>query len=568
MAARCAHSSGVRSNLLRRVGRVGLWLLALSGLLGGLEARPAAAATTTTTISVMWNWNTETDVVGYRVSWGTTSGAYTHIVDVGNQNTLQFTEPDATIPYYFAIQAYNAGGLTSPYSAEVVSTPVIPPTSPVVVTGAVSAVTATGATLTGTANPGGATALGYFEYGLTTAYGTQTLAMNLAAGTQAVAIGNGTVTGLTCNTTYHVHAVASNSVGTTAGKDATFKTAACVAAPKAVTAAASAITATRATLNGRVRPSGRATTAAFQYGPTTSYGSTTTTMSAGSGTTSTAITNGSVTGLTCATVYHFRATATNPGGTATGADASFTTAACPTATASPSGTRVPTAASLTDSALAVWTLSAGQALRNGAGTGGYGSQILWFQSTIYVLGGDSNWWKYTGSTWTLVGPTDPSAAPTTSASGTRVPAVASLTDSALAVWTLSAGQALRNGQATGGYGSQILWYQSTIYVLGGDSTWWKYTGTSWTSVGATDPSAAPTVSASGTQVPAAASITDSALAVWTLSAGQVLRNGQATGGYGSKILWSKSVIYVLGGDNNWWVWTGSTWTLYGAATPV
>ena len=39
---------------------------------------------------------------------------------------------------------------------------------------------------------------------------------------------------------------------------------------------------------------------------------------------------GTITGLACNTLYHFRAVATNANGTTNGSDATFTTSACPT----------------------------------------------------------------------------------------------------------------------------------------------------------------------------------------------------------------------------------------------
>ena len=54
-------------------------------------------------------------------------------------------------------------------------------------------------------------------------------------------------------------------------------------APVVVTGVASNIGDTTATLNGTVNPSGSETTYHFEYGLTTSYGSTTTITSAGSG---------------------------------------------------------------------------------------------------------------------------------------------------------------------------------------------------------------------------------------------------------------------------------------------
>ena len=98
--------------------------------------------------------------------------------------------------------------------------------------------------------------------------------------------------------------------------------------PTVVTGGASGITAAGATLNGTANPNGTATTASFEYGLTTSYGSTTPAQNMGSGNVAVAI-GDSIAGLTCNALYHFRAVATNPSGTTNGLDATFTTAACP-----------------------------------------------------------------------------------------------------------------------------------------------------------------------------------------------------------------------------------------------
>jgi hypothetical protein len=78
-----------------------------------------------------------------------------------------------------------------------------------------------------------------------------------------------------------------------------------------------------ATLNGSVNPNGAATTVYFQYGPTTSYGSTTPMQTQTGNTVRTISAN--ITGLTASTVYHFRIVAHNSAGTTYGGDRTFTT---------------------------------------------------------------------------------------------------------------------------------------------------------------------------------------------------------------------------------------------------
>jgi hypothetical protein len=93
-----------------------------------------------------------------------------------------------------------------------------------------------------------------------------------------------------------------------------------------VTQGANGVTINSATLNGTVDPNGDATTYSFQYGTTTAYGSTTPSLSAGSGNSGQAV-SASVSRLTPGTTYHYRVVATNAEGTTVGADQTFKTVA-------------------------------------------------------------------------------------------------------------------------------------------------------------------------------------------------------------------------------------------------
>jgi Glycosyl hydrolase family 26 len=102
-----------------------------------------------------------------------------------------------------------------------------PPTqgAPAVVTGSASGVTATTATLNGTVNPEGADASWQFDGGTDTTYGNVAPSPAGDAGSGASAVGESTtITGLTPSTTYHYRIEATNSAGTSYGKDVTFTT--------------------------------------------------------------------------------------------------------------------------------------------------------------------------------------------------------------------------------------------------------------------------------------------------------------------------------------------------------
>ena len=194
---------------------------------------------------------------------------------------------------------------------------------PAVVTLPATNVTNTSARLNGTVNPAGFATTGNFEWGTTTAYGNTTSTMNF--GSSFFTQTRFTDINITCvaGSVYHYRLVATNSQGARQGADQVF-----TCSPQVNTFNAFDITAFGATLNGEVNPNGLATTANFQWGLTTSYGNTTPVQSVGAGTTQQFIDGGAITGLTCGTVYHFRATATNANGTSIGNDVTFSTVTC------------------------------------------------------------------------------------------------------------------------------------------------------------------------------------------------------------------------------------------------
>ena len=97
-------------------------------------------------------------------------------------------------------------------------------------------------------------------------------------------------------------------------------------APTVVTGAATGVGTTTATLNGTINPNGLPTTAEFRYGLTTAYGSTNAIPGTLPGTTAQTM-SASLTGLNSGMTYHFRLSATNSLGAASGADQTFTTTA-------------------------------------------------------------------------------------------------------------------------------------------------------------------------------------------------------------------------------------------------
>ena len=98
--------------------------------------------------------------------------------------------------------------------------------------------------------------------------------------------------------------------------------------PTAITGPVTAVGPTTATVSGTVNPNGQATTWYVEYGTSTSYGTKSANVSAGSGTANVAVSR-ALSGLTPGTTYHYRVVATNGAGTSRGADGIFTTSAAP-----------------------------------------------------------------------------------------------------------------------------------------------------------------------------------------------------------------------------------------------
>ena len=227
----------------------------------------------------------------------------------------------ANTTYYYRLVASNTGG-TNDGTEKTFETS----GKPTVETKAATSIGETSAKLNGTVNPRGAETKYYFLYG--------TKEKELTLKTAEVSAGSGRsnvevskeIASLTRNTKYYFEIVATNLNGTVDGAELTFTTLNWV-----ITGSATGITATEAVVHGTVNPHGLATTDQFEYGLTTSYGTTvpSTAESAGSGTT--VVAKGYIlTGLLPHTTYHFRVVGKNSEGAVDGKDATFTTSALTT----------------------------------------------------------------------------------------------------------------------------------------------------------------------------------------------------------------------------------------------
>jgi uncharacterized repeat protein (TIGR02543 family) len=142
--------------------------------------------------------------------------------------------------------------------------------------------------------------------------------------------GNGTgdfssaITGLIPGLTYYVRAYATNSAGTSYGNELSFATSSSATPPLVTTLPVSTITVTTATGGGNITTDGGAPLTASGLCWNTTGAPTIVDATTNVGV-NTGIFSSTMTGLTSSTVYHVRAYATNPAGTAYGAEVTFTT---------------------------------------------------------------------------------------------------------------------------------------------------------------------------------------------------------------------------------------------------
>ena len=310
------------------LGALALAVLAGSALASAPSATTAGPSATTgpatvvgsTSATVTGSVNPGGQATTWTVEYGTSTsyGSKTTAKSAGSGSSTVSVSADLSglhvgTTYHYRVVATSSAG--SSHGSDGVFTTTVPPD---VVTGSPSSITPSSATLNGTVDPNGRETTFYFDYGTSTSYGTKTPVRHAGSATTPQPESAG-ISGLQAGRTYHFRVVATSDAGTSTGKDVSFTTS---SAPAAVTADATSVAPTSATLRGAVTPNGLSTTWWFEYGTSTSYRWKTSAHSAGSG--AKAVSAAAVVkGLRPATTYHFRLVAQNSSGRAYGADRSF-----------------------------------------------------------------------------------------------------------------------------------------------------------------------------------------------------------------------------------------------------
>ncbi len=283
------------------------------------------STSTQTTARITWTTNevaTSTLQYGTTTSYGNASSSLVSTTT----HTINLSGLTASTTYNFKITVYDAAGNLATSTNQTFAT------LPLVVLHTVTTGIATSTTASTTVLHGNLTSTGTqtvatrgFQYATSSGFSNaQTVfesSSGFATGTYALS-----VTGLMCNTTYYYAAYAS-SESYVVGSTQSFTTSACPAAPTVTGDAATSVSTSSAIFNGTLVSEGTASTTSrgFNYGLTTSYGSTTTVGGYMAPTTFYNL----VTDLSCDTTYHYQAFVVNSVGTGTSTDITFTTSACP-----------------------------------------------------------------------------------------------------------------------------------------------------------------------------------------------------------------------------------------------
>jgi hypothetical protein len=256
---------------------------------------------------------------GTTTSYGLTTTPQTKTGNTFQAVSARISGLSASTTYHFRMVATNSAGTT--FGIDRTFTTLSATGRPVVTTNPATFIASFSARLNGSVDPHGLSTTVYFQYGTTTSYGVTSSSQTKTGNTyQNVVAG---ISGLSASTTYHFRIVATNSAGTTYGADQIFATLSATGPPLVIANGATNVTSSSATLNATVDPHGLTTSVHFQYGTTTSYGSTTPSQSKTGNTFQTA--SADISGLSANTTYHFRLVATNSAGTTYGSDRTFTT---------------------------------------------------------------------------------------------------------------------------------------------------------------------------------------------------------------------------------------------------
>ncbi|MFN6388587.1 MAG: beta strand repeat-containing protein, partial [Bacteroidota bacterium] len=327
----------------------------------------ATASATSITSSTATSGGTITSDGGAAVTarglvYGLTTGSSTFSVTTGTGTGTYTSSLTGLLPAttYF-VRSFATNSVGTVYGTETSFTSIaIAPT----VSATATATSVTGSTATSggtiTSDGGSAVTARGLVWGIST--GASTFSVTTGSGTGTY---TNSLTDLAPATLYYIRAYATNSIGTTYGSESSFTSLAVVATISA-TASATSITAITATSGGTITADGGATVTARGVVWDTSIDPIVSLLTKTTNATGTGTYTSSITGLTPATVYYYRAYATNSLGTVYGPQAAFTTNAI-----------APSLTTTAANSITKYAASAGGTITSNGGTPITASGICW-----------------------------------------------------------------------------------------------------------------------------------------------------------------------------------------------
>jgi len=263
---------------------------------------------TVLTRGVCWSTKTDPTTADSKTSDGSGAGSFISAVTGLNPATIYYVRAYATneagIGYGMTMSLTTLGGV------------------PAAITYPASVISANDATLYGVVNANYAPATVIFEYGTSAGYGNTVTYNNNPVSGNANTNVSVDISGLLPATTYHYRIKTVNSLGTIYGDDMQFTTFGQI--PTAIATSPFSFSDFDVSLTGIVNPNYLSTVVTFEYGSTTDYGNTITSVQSPLTGNSNTEVNATVSGLTIGNIYHFRIKAENSLGTTFTEDISFT----------------------------------------------------------------------------------------------------------------------------------------------------------------------------------------------------------------------------------------------------
>ena len=261
---------------------------------------------------------------------------------------------------------------------------------------------------------------------------------------------------------------------------------------------------------------------------------------------------------------------------------------------SASGSMIPSATKLMDSAGNTWTVSGGIVSQNGTAIPSADVVLLlYFNGVIYQENNNCDWWRWSAGAWLATAQPAAAGVPAcgsgvssvssgtssssssgssssgssssassvsasaASASGSMIPAATMLVDSAGNSWTVRGGIVSQNGTAIPSADVVLLLYfNGVIYQENGNCDWWSWGAGAWLATAQPAASGIPTCSSGVTSVSSGSSSSGGSGPIVTAAAGSVPAAAAAVG-YNTLTADSTTISPTQG---NWYTWNfqGST----------